>query len=45
MGSDGTMAGDAYTFSELGRMLNAAGFAKNTLHQLDNSPQQVIISA
>jgi ubiquinone/menaquinone biosynthesis C-methylase UbiE len=40
-----TAAGDAYTFSELDRMLRAAGFARNTLHQLENSPQQVIVSA
>ncbi len=40
-----TAAGDAYTFTELERMLKASGFAKNTLHQLENSPQQVIVSA
>lgn len=40
-----TAAGDAYTFSELDSMLRAAGFGKSTLHQLQNSPQQVIISA
>jgi 2-polyprenyl-3-methyl-5-hydroxy-6-metoxy-1,4-benzoquinol methylase len=40
-----TAAGDAYTFSELERMLKAAGFTSNTLHQLEDSPQQVIVSA
>jgi 2-polyprenyl-3-methyl-5-hydroxy-6-metoxy-1,4-benzoquinol methylase len=39
-----TAAGDAYTFSELERMLRSAGFRRNTLHQLDQSPQQVVIS-
>lgn len=39
-----TAAGDAYTFSEFDRMLKAAGFAKNTLHQLEHAPQQVIVS-
>jgi SAM-dependent methyltransferase len=39
-----TASGDAYTFSELGRMLRAAGFGKSTLHELQNSPQQVIVS-
>ena len=40
-----TANGDAYSFREFDRMLRAAGFSSNTLHQLDNSPQQVIISA
>lgn len=40
-----TAAGDAYTFSEFDRMLRAAGFNSNTLHQLQDSPEQVIISA
>ncbi len=40
-----TAAGDAYTFSELERMLRSAGFTANSLHQIENSPQQVIISA
>jgi 2-polyprenyl-3-methyl-5-hydroxy-6-metoxy-1,4-benzoquinol methylase len=39
-----TAAGDAYTFAELERMFKAAGFTKNTLHQLENSPEQVIVS-
>lgn len=39
-----TAAGDAYTFTELERMLKPAGFNNNTLHQLPDSPQQVIIS-
>lgn len=40
-----TAAGDAYTFSELDRMLKAAGFQSNQLHQLDDSPQQLVLSA
>jgi ubiquinone/menaquinone biosynthesis C-methylase UbiE len=40
-----TAQGDAYTFAELERIFRAAGFASNTLHQPDDSPQQVIISA
>jgi hypothetical protein len=39
-----TAEGDAYTFAELERMLRAAGFEKNTVHQLEDSPQQVIVS-
>ncbi len=39
-----TASGDAYTFSELDRMLRAAGFPNSTLHQPADSPQQVIIS-
>lgn len=39
-----TAAGDAYTFKELEKMLKAAGFEKNALHQLEDSPQQVIVS-
>jgi ubiquinone/menaquinone biosynthesis C-methylase UbiE len=40
-----TAQGDAYTFAELEGMLRAAGFTKNSFHQLQNSPQQVIVSA
>ena len=40
-----TADGDAYTFGELERMLRAAGFASNKLHQPDDSPQQIIVSA
>lgn len=39
-----TAHGDAYTFAELDRMLRAAGFADNQLHQPEESPQQVIVS-
>jgi SAM-dependent methyltransferase len=39
-----TAQGDAYTFSELDRMLRAAGFTSNHLHQPDDSPQQIIVS-
>lgn len=40
-----TAEGDAYTFAELRRMLEAAGFKDNKFHQVENSPQQVIVSA
>lgn len=40
-----TAHGDAYTFAELDRMLRAAGFAHNELHQPEDSPQQVIVSS
>ncbi|MGE3109754.1 MAG: methyltransferase [Phycisphaerales bacterium] len=39
-----TAQGDAYTFSEFDRMLNAAGFACSRVQQVENSPQQLIIS-
>ena len=39
-----TAEGDAYTFAELEQMLTAAGFTKNTMHQPESSPQQIIIS-
>ncbi len=39
-----TPSGDAYTFSELERMFANAGFARNELHQLPPSIQQVVIS-
>jgi 2-polyprenyl-3-methyl-5-hydroxy-6-metoxy-1,4-benzoquinol methylase len=39
-----TAEGDAYTFRELERMLSAAGFASNTLHQPQDCPQQIIVS-
>ena len=39
-----TPGGDAYTFSELDRMLRNAGFAKNEVHRLQPSVQSVIIS-
>lgn len=39
-----TASGDAYTFSELEKMLRAAGFANNKLHQPEDSPQQIIVS-
>lgn len=40
----GTTSGDAYTFRELERMFKNAGFADSELHQLQASPEQVIIS-
>ena len=39
-----TAKGDAYTFAELEKMLRAAGFANSTLHQPEDSPQQIIVS-
>jgi len=40
-----TADGDAHTFAELDRMLRAAGFASNKLHQPEDSPQQIIVSS
>lgn len=40
----GTDAGDAYTLSEYEKMFANAGFGKTTLHQVPNSPQQVMIT-
>lgn len=39
-----TAAGDAYTFVEYERMFRNAGFARNELHDLQMSPQRVIVS-
>ncbi len=39
-----TASGDAYTFAEFERMLRDAGFTSNTLHQPQDSPQQIIVS-
>src|SRR5262245_62856611 len=39
-----TAAGDAYTFHEYESMLGKAGFSRNTLHAIPDSPQNVIIS-
>ena len=39
-----TPAGDAYTFSDLERMMTAAGFGKSEIHALPPSIQQVVIS-
>jgi len=41
----GTPGGDAYTFSELERMLANAGFTRSEIHPLPPSIQQVVISA
>ena len=40
----GTPAGDAYTFSELERMFRNAGFSESHLHELQATPEQLIIS-
>jgi 2-polyprenyl-3-methyl-5-hydroxy-6-metoxy-1,4-benzoquinol methylase len=40
-----TNAGDAYTFSEYEKMFQNSGFAKTTLHQVPDMPQQVLVSA
>jgi ubiquinone/menaquinone biosynthesis C-methylase UbiE len=39
-----TPSGDAYTFSELGRMFANAGFSQSDQHELTPSPQRVVIS-
>jgi 2-polyprenyl-3-methyl-5-hydroxy-6-metoxy-1,4-benzoquinol methylase len=39
-----TPGGDAYTFSELERMFQNAGFSRSELHPLPPSPNQVVIS-
>ena len=39
-----TAAGDAYTFNEYQSMLRNAGFSRNTLHPIPESPQSVILS-
>lgn len=39
-----TPKGDAYTFKELDEMFKSAGFSRNEFHQLEPTPQQVIIS-
>lgn len=39
-----TPRGDAYTFAELQRMFENAGFSRSELHQLPPTPQQAIIS-
>lgn len=39
-----TPAGDAYTFAEFQVMLQEAGFTSNEIHQVPDSPQQLIIS-
>jgi SAM-dependent methyltransferase len=39
-----TAKGDAYTFAELEQMMKAAGFGKSTLHQPEDSPQQIVLS-
>jgi 2-polyprenyl-3-methyl-5-hydroxy-6-metoxy-1,4-benzoquinol methylase len=40
----GTNVGDVYTLSEYEKMYRAAGFGKTTLHQVPDSPQQVLVS-
>lgn len=39
-----TDSGDAYTFAEYEKMFDNAGFAKTTLHQIPDMPQQVLVS-
>jgi cyclopropane fatty-acyl-phospholipid synthase-like methyltransferase len=39
-----TPKGDAYTFKEFEEMFTDAGFSRSELHQLEPTPQQVIIS-
>lgn len=40
-----TVAGDAYTFGEYDAMFHNAGFSRNTLHPLPESPQSAIVSS
>ncbi len=39
-----TPAGDAYTFAELEKMFNNAGFTRSTIHPLPPTIQQVVVS-
>jgi precorrin-6B methylase 2 len=39
-----TDSGDAYTLVEYEKMFGSAGFAKTTLHQVPDMPQQVLVS-
>jgi hypothetical protein len=39
-----TPAGDAYTFAELERMFNNAGFTRSTIYPLPPTIQQVVVS-
>lgn len=39
-----TPRGDAYTFKEFEEMFSAAGFSRSELHQLQPTPEQLIIS-
>ena len=39
-----TPAGDAFTFAELARMFNEAGFSSNTYIPLDGTPEALILS-
>ena len=39
-----TAGGDAYTFEEYRRMLERAGFARGTLHELPPTPTRVVIA-
>jgi 2-polyprenyl-3-methyl-5-hydroxy-6-metoxy-1,4-benzoquinol methylase len=39
-----TAAGDAFTFKEYEAMFRTAGFSRNALHALPESPQSVILS-
>jgi 2-polyprenyl-3-methyl-5-hydroxy-6-metoxy-1,4-benzoquinol methylase len=39
-----TDSGDAHTFAEYEKMFCNAGFAKTTLHQIPDMPQQVLVS-
>jgi hypothetical protein len=40
----GTDTGDAYTFSQYEKMFTGAGCQKTSLHQIPETPQQVIVS-
>jgi 2-polyprenyl-3-methyl-5-hydroxy-6-metoxy-1,4-benzoquinol methylase len=40
----GTPSGDAYTFAELKSMFQRAGFTRSELHNLNASPEQLVVS-
>ena len=40
-----TKGGDAYTFRELDRMFREAGFGESSMHNLDPSPQQLVLTS
>jgi hypothetical protein len=39
-----TVAGEAYTYSQLDAMFRRAGFARTTLHPLPMSPHTVVVA-
>ena len=41
----GTPNGDAYTFSEYQKMFSDAGFGASTLHELEPTPERLVLSS